>query len=581
MRFSDRANRIFIPGLLILMIVLMVSGSFMLFRFFGHMAVSDMYRTADRIESTVLRTAAREIRQYSLLLQALRNVPSGSVRTIPETEKQLEVLYDLYGPEGRIPYLISSVGYAGGEEESIRIFSGTVWEENPFPPEADMRERLFPGESEILQLRDGQGDLHCYLRFLPEQEGTRHLYMELDISGFHRNYMIPSLEEVLSDFALEWIEHNRRTEERPFGGPEGYRFRPLRAILGLPDRETGKLIVPVPYLLDGRKHFADMERGYKPDPDGRGDRIPAAPEDSPGIDRIMDIRYALLIGSEEAPFYEKTEKDLARNWLLSQLILTGLAAALLILALQLRRLRKLRLQERDFVASMTHELRTPLTVIQSAADNLSTGIVPSGRVKEYGTLVKDQVVRLGTMIEEILTFSSLENRPPVRPEPVPTNLRKLMEDLKQTLTAAAANKGAVLHWDTDALPEQCAGEPGIIRLLLENLILNALRHAYGESAGPVRVIGRIRIPDTLVFTVEDDGRGLPAGEQRRVFEPFYRDRISRQNQITGSGLGLFIARRKARMAGGDLLLESPYRRVDGRKLPGCRFTLTLPCKERP
>ena len=61
-----------------------------------------------------------------------------------------------------------------------------------------------------------------------------------------------------------------------------------------------------------------------------------------------------------------------------------------------------------------------------------------------------------------------------------------------------------------------------------------------------------------------------------MFEPFYRGEIARRRHEKGTGLGLFLARRKARSLGGDLRLESPYRRADGVRAPGCRFTLELP-----
>ena len=86
-------------------------------------------------------------------------------------------------------------------------------------------------------------------------------------------------------------------------------------------------------------------------------------------------------------------------------------------------------------------------------------------------------------------------------------------------------------------------------------------------------------PGRLLFIVEDEGRGIAKAETNLVFEPFYRDQTSRDRHEKGSGLGLFIARRKARLLGGDLRLESPYARADGSKRPGCRFILELPFKE--
>ena len=79
-----------------------------------------------------------------------------------------------------------------------------------------------------------------------------------------------------------------------------------------------------------------------------------------------------------------------------------------------------------------------------------------------------------------------------------------------------------------------------------------------------------------MITVEDDGRGIESREMKHIFDPFYRDEVSRQRQEKGSGLGLFISKHKVSAAGGSLSAESPYRRIDGKKQSGCRFTLTLP-----
>ena len=113
--------------------------------------------------------------------------------------------------------------------------------------------------------------------------------------------------------------------------------------------------------------------------------------------------------------------------------------------------------------------------------------------------------------------------------------------------------------------------------MLSNLVANALYHAYtATGTGEVRVAGASSPLGAIQFIVEDDGRGIAKKESELVFEPFYRAEASRERHEKGSGLGLFIARRKARRLGGDIRLESPYERDDGSRRPGCRFTLELP-----
>jgi signal transduction histidine kinase len=197
-------------------------------------------------------------------------------------------------------------------------------------------------------------------------------------------------------------------------------------------------------------------------------------------------------------------------------------------------------------------------------------------------MIHSQSLRLGSMIEEVLLFSQVEGGKAQAPALAPLRPSELALELAAPLDAIARSEGIEIEWDFGSLPEEFLGDSEALRLILSNLVANALCHAYpGPEKGAVRVIGKSLLPDALQFSVEDDGRGIAKNEASLVFEPFYRDETSRSRHEKGSGLGLFIARRKARLLGGELSLESPYERIDGAKRPGCRFILELPLKEAP
>jgi signal transduction histidine kinase len=267
---------------------------------------------------------------------------------------------------------------------------------------------------------------------------------------------------------------------------------------------------------------------------------------------------------------------LTANFLLSLVFLLGIGLAFAQTILQKHRQRLVGEREREFVASVTHELRTPLTAIRAAADNLRRGIVPTERVGTYGEMIHSQSIRLGSMVEEMLLFSKVEGRTPPPPEIVEIKTESLLQELREPLDEIARSAGIRLNWDFGGLPRVFRADQASVRMILNNLVSNALYHAYPDGDhGEVRVLGRLSHPDRLRFTVEDDGRGIQKKESKLVFEPFYRDAESRERHEKGSGLGLFIARRKAELVGGLLSLESPYRRVDGSRRDGCRFTLDL------
>ena len=232
----------------------------------------------------------------------------------------------------------------------------------------------------------------------------------------------------------------------------------------------------------------------------------------------------------------------------------------------------LRRREREFVASVSHELRTPLTVIRSEADNFAQGIVPTDRQSRYGRLILDQSVRLGRMIEEMLAFAQAEATVTSPAIQAPLVFERWLNELRPPLEALAQQHQVTLLWDVGGVPRSGLTDPEGLRLILDNLVINALNHS-GSST--VTIALKERLPEQLELTVADEGRGISSQEARKVFDPFYRDEVSRNNQERGSGLGLFLARRKARALGGNLTLESPWRGLDGVKRSGCRFTTRI------
>jgi signal transduction histidine kinase len=198
----------------------------------------------------------------------------------------------------------------------------------------------------------------------------------------------------------------------------------------------------------------------------------------------------------------------------------------------------------------------------------------------YGEMIHAQSLRLGSMIEEVLLFSQVEGGTVQKPPLAPLRTEAFDAELRAPLEAIAHSEGIRIEWDFGSLPREFLYDAETLRLILSNLVANALYHAYpGPDKGAVRVVGKVRLPDAIQFFVEDDGRGIAKKEADLVFEAFYRDEASRARHEKGSGLGLFIARRKAALLGGDLKLESPYERIDGVKRPGCRFTLEIPFEE--
>ncbi|NIP80958.1 MAG: GAF domain-containing protein [Gemmatimonadetes bacterium] len=220
----------------------------------------------------------------------------------------------------------------------------------------------------------------------------------------------------------------------------------------------------------------------------------------------------------------------------------------------------------NFLAVMSHEFRTPLSAILGYADILTAGVHGALNPKQERHLerVKASVRHLSHLVDEILSFASMEaGRERVRVGPVDavaatTNVVGIMEPIAE---AAGLELRVVLP---DA-PLPVRTDASKLSQILINLLSNALKYT---PAGEV-VLELTQTEDRLVCTVTDTGPGIAAEHLETVFEPFWQVDQGEGQRITGTGLGLAVARRLARLMGGDVRLESELG-------SGSRFTLDLP-----
>ncbi len=553
----------------ILFAIAMVASVFLIHRMFKISMESEAMSLARDIEYSVMHAATNEYRRYTLLVQSLRNLDLEDQSDIT-LRSQLERIFELYNDSGIDPYLLAAISYSHDNRDGLTTY--------------------FDSETETwIERQHDSGppnqDWHLLFVYKPNRDEELSIFIDVDIRLFMDNYVKDAVESQLPDYKLEWVSaDDSRGEKAPDRNKDfkssRFTFHPFRALLGI-ETSGDALFVPIPGIHDSINLSGDP--ASRPEPQEMDEKfiffpIGFGPVSENGLFRESDWQYAIKIRSEHGSFYADLEKRAAINFFASLILLLGVTAAFFLARHQARRLKGMREREREFVASITHELRTPLTVIQAAADNLSNGIIPAERLSKYSEIIQQQSLRLGGMINEILMFSNLEAGGSKKPVGTEIDLETIFEGLMKELDTITSAGKINLIWDVSALKGSCVIVEETLTLVLRNLVMNTINHAYDGNGGDVRVSGRVRIPDGLVFTVEDDGRGIESREQRHVFDPFYRDYVSRSRQEKGSGLGLFLARRKAVLAGGSLKLESPYRRINGRKQHGCRFEFTIPCK---
>ena len=218
----------------------------------------------------------------------------------------------------------------------------------------------------------------------------------------------------------------------------------------------------------------------------------------------------------------------------------------------------------EFTANVSHELKTPLTSIKGFTEMLSSGMVASPEdQKRFITMIGVEVDRLIDLINDILKLSELES---VAIDQC-SERTDVLEVARETadLLSPAAREGDV-SLSVSGLSAVVAVPRSRVKELLLNLMSNGIK--YTEKGG--KVDAAIQLKDNqAVITVTDNGIGIPAEAQSRVFERFYRVDKGRARKNGGTGLGLAIVKHIVQLYGGTVALKSEVGK-------GSTFTVKLP-----
>lgn len=217
----------------------------------------------------------------------------------------------------------------------------------------------------------------------------------------------------------------------------------------------------------------------------------------------------------------------------------------------------------SFSYSVSHDLRAPLRAVNGFAQILARrhieGLDEQGRHYLENILTAGQ--RMECLIDDLLQYSRA-GRGEIAQRPVP--LEPVIEHLRTTFAGRVAESGGSLRFTGPfATP---VGDPRLIERALANLIDNAL--TYVEKSVPPRVELSARLDgDRVEIAVRDNGLGIPQEYREKIFEVFQR--LHGDDDYPGTGIGLAIVRKAARLMGGEVTLESEPGR-------GSTFRLRLP-----
>lgn len=217
--------------------------------------------------------------------------------------------------------------------------------------------------------------------------------------------------------------------------------------------------------------------------------------------------------------------------------------------------------------AIAHEFKTPLTSIKAAATALlsSPAAMPEEQ-RELVTIADEEADRLGRLVNEAIQTARIEagkiqlNK---RLQSVDDLIKTVLQQMKtmtegRNVTVSIANDLPMIHADAE-----------LMALAIRQLLDNAIK--YSLPASPLAISAE-RAESGVTISVQDQGPGIPEWEQSRVFDKFYRSPKTRQH-VTGTGMGLAIAREILRAHGGDIRLKSGPGQ-------GSKFSISVPASEQ-
>lgn len=207
----------------------------------------------------------------------------------------------------------------------------------------------------------------------------------------------------------------------------------------------------------------------------------------------------------------------------------------------------------ELAATLAHEIKNPLNAIGVAAGYIGKNY--KGRlIEEFVKVISDEVSRINRITTTLLDFAC-----PVKPEPVPNDINKLVRETVSLLSMEAKEQGIELAASLEENIPLVSCDYNQIKQVLINLLINS--YDAIDRAGTVSIATR-RDNEKIMISVTDSGKGIPAEQIKHIFNPFFT------TKTRGTGLGLAISKKIARAHNGDLFIAKTSEK-------GSVFTLVL------
>ncbi|MBL8121362.1 PAS domain S-box protein [Candidatus Saccharibacteria bacterium] len=212
-------------------------------------------------------------------------------------------------------------------------------------------------------------------------------------------------------------------------------------------------------------------------------------------------------------------------------------------------------ERNEFISVVSHELRTPIAIAEGNVSNVQFIIDKAGManptVVEALKLAHDQIVFLAGMVNDLSTLSRAD-RGKLTLELSAVNVHNLVRDLAESYKNEASAKSLKLKADLSPHLESLSTSELYVREILQNFITNAIKYTEKGSI----TVGAKPTKGGVMFTVSDTGIGISKADQERVFDKFFRSEDFRTRATNGTGLGLYVTMKLARLIHAEITLES-------------------------
>lgn len=223
----------------------------------------------------------------------------------------------------------------------------------------------------------------------------------------------------------------------------------------------------------------------------------------------------------------------------------------------------------DFIASLSHEIRTPLSSIQESVNMVAEEVLGDINQKQqkFLSIASSELERITGLLNHLMDVSILESQSAEKRAFQIIDPKLVMDDCITGISSAAEHKQINITYSYGNNIGNIEGRVEEIQQVFFNIIGNGIKFSPVNSEIHITIL-KDSNPDYVLFTISDQGPGIPESELTLIFNKYYRSRSVRKH-MNGVGLGLFISRKIVQSLGGGIQVENNPDR-------GCTFSIFLP-----